>query len=237
MMPGHQITRLNLLSREECGAVRSSVMALRDNWLQRDPQLPFFTLGAASYLDAKTDREDYRAKAREFNPLLSRHFGWLYEKLAAQLASHFAAPVSYAAALALPGYHVYLAHPVFEKPIASIHCDTQYSLHDWSGAGRADFTRPMSFTLSIALPQCGGGLNTWDELQYEELAGLTPQALARRLEGSAPRYIDYEVGQLVLHSGHVVHQAAPAARIVEGDKRITLQGHALSCDGEWVLYW
>jgi hypothetical protein len=235
-MRAQAITRLELLNSEECGAVRLTVFELRERWLRRNPEFPFFTLGAASYIDAQADREDYQAKARAFNPLLSRHFGGLYEKLAARLASHLGAPVTYAPELALPGYHVYLAHPIFEKPIASIHCDTQYRLVDWSWAGPTDFAHPISFTLAVALPQSGGGMHIW-ELHYDQLLGLEPQVRGQRIRDSERHYCAYQLGQLVLHSGHVLHQAAPAKRVLEGDARITLQGHALQCDGKWILYW
>ncbi len=230
------IARLDLLSSEECSAVRSTVFELRGSWLRRDAEFPFFTLGAASYIDAQADREDYQAKARAFNPLLSRHFGGLYQKLATRLASHLGAPVAYAPVLALPGYHVYLAHPIFEKPIASIHCDTQYRLVDWSWAERVDLAHPMSFTLAVALPHCGGGMHTWD-LHFDQLLDLDPQLRGRRIRDSEPRYSAYQLGQIVLHSGHVLHQAAPARKVLGGDERITLQGHALQCDGTWILYW
>src|ERR1043166_937208 len=156
------ITTLNVLSSDECGAARSTILDLRGSWLRRNPYFPFFTLGAASYIDATADRQEYYSKAREFNPLLSRNFGWLYDKLVRALQAHFGAPVIFAPSQALPGYHIYLAHPIFEKPIGSIHCDTQYRLLDWTGVERADYDHPMSFTLSIALPQCGGGLNLWE---------------------------------------------------------------------------
>jgi hypothetical protein len=230
------IARLQLLSRDECHAVRAAIVELRPCWEQRSPEYPFFTLGAASYLDAPGDRRRYHAKAREMNPLLARHFGWLYQKLADLLASHFGAPVTYPAELALPGCHIYLSHPVFERPIASIHCDTQYRLLDWTGVTPADFKAAMSFTLSIALPQCGAGLRVWP-VHHDEIAGENLQALVRRAGNKSPDYFRYELGQLALHSGHMVHQAAPAERLIESDERMTLQGHALLCQGSWMLYW
>jgi hypothetical protein len=235
-----EIARLNLLSAEECAALRTEISGMREHWLARSGELPFYTLGAASYIDARADKPGYCAKAREINPLLSQRFGWLYQRLAARLSEYFAAPAVYSPELALPGYHVYLAHPVFARPIASIHCDTQYTLLDWPGTKAKDETRPMSFTLPIALPQSGGGLHTWDFHYHdlvEELANSDSKALARRIGGSSPQYFPYALGELAVHSGHILHQAAPASRMVEGDERITLQGHALACDGKWILYW
>jgi hypothetical protein len=86
------------------------------------------------------------------------------------------------------------------------------------------------------LPSCGGGLNTWD-MDYAEYSTLTPSQLAQRLAQCKRRYFDYAVGELALHSGQLVHQAAPAHEVRGDDERITLQGHALNCDGSWRLYW
>jgi len=233
---GHDLVRLDLLSRDECAALRAQIFALRADWRRRDDELPFFTLGCASYLDAVADRAGYAGAAVASNALLSRHFRQLYDRLAARLGRHFQAPVAFAPGLALPGFHIYLAHKKFEQPIASVHCDTQYEAHDWSEYVHADFRCPMSFTLAISLPQCGGGLNTWN-MDYAEYSTLTPGQLAQRLARRTQRYVDYAVGELALHSGHLVHQAAPANEVRDGDQRITLQGHALNCDGRWLLYW
>jgi len=230
------IARLQLLSRDECREVRAAIVGLRSHWQSRSPEFPFFTLGAASYLDAPEERLRYLVKARELNPLLSQHFGWLYRRLAEALSDHFRARVAFPDELALPGYHIYLSHPVFERPIASIHCDTQYRLHEWAGATPDDFRAAMSFTLSIALPKCGAGLRVWP-IHYDEIAGETLDTVLRRAGNSPPDYFPYEPGQLFLHSGHRVHQAAPARGLIDGDERITLQGHALSCQGNWMLYW
>lgn len=236
MAPAGGLSRIGLLGRDECVAARAAVMELRKSWIARSEALPFYTLGAASYIDAQADRALYHSRASTFNPLLQRHFGWLYDKLTACLAQQLGGPVRFAPALARPGYHVYLAHRMFEQPIASIHCDMQHSLLDWSEAGLADFTQPVSYTLPIALPQCGGGLNTW-EVARDHTAGWTAASVLKTIADTPPRYEAYALGELVLHSGRIPHQAAPATRVQEGDERITLQGHAIACDGQWVLYW
>jgi hypothetical protein len=43
---------------------------------------PFFTLGAASYLDARKGQfAHYQSLARQGNPELAATFGWVHEKL------------------------------------------------------------------------------------------------------------------------------------------------------------
>jgi hypothetical protein len=46
------ISSLNWLAEEECSQVRSTVYELKELWLKRNPDIPFYTLGTASYLDA-----------------------------------------------------------------------------------------------------------------------------------------------------------------------------------------
>ena len=115
-----------------------------------------------------------------------------------------------------------------------MHWDAQHLLLDWAPSPRTDFSRPVSFTLAIALPTAGAGLNYWD-CEWRTDAAITV-ASQRQLIGRMPlRYLDYRVGELVIHSGRLVHQIAPARNLQAGDERITLQGHALYSDGAWKL--
>lgn len=209
-------------------------MNLRPQWILRNIWAPFYTLGAASYIDAAAGSSKYAEFAAEFSPVLRDNFGWLYERVCGVLASALGAPVTLSDKLAPPGFHIYLSSKLFEKPIASIHCDSQYSLHEWDDPD-ADFTRPMSFTLPVALPRNGGGLNVWD-LTYEELAAAGGDMSA--LLGSRARTChSYRKGFMALHSGHVMHQAAPGVDVQPDDERITLQGHGIFANGAWRLYW
>lgn len=230
------ISSLRLFTQEECWEVRSIVYELKECWLKRNPYLPFYTLGAASYIDAAKDQQDYYRKAEHYNPILLDRLGWFYERLADTLAQFLKAPTSYHHTLALPGFHVYLACKMFEQPIGSIHCDLQYKLVNWESSDKTDFTEPISFTLAISLPKFGGGLNIW-ELHHQEIIE-TPRSEFRQLfKSRAKSFYPYQVGQLILHSGHTLHQAAPAKTIQPDDERITLQGHSLLSQGSWQLYW
>lgn len=226
------ISNIPLLSDAECGQVRDTLMALRGRWLGRHPAMPFYTLGAASYIDALGDAPAYASLAREHNPLLRQHFAGLYERVLAVLAQALGEPVQYAHRLGLPGFHIFLSAKAFEQAIGSIHFDLQYLLHDWQG-DVVDLANPISFTLAIALPRHGGGLNTW-EVSYADQADQTPDELAR---GRTPVLHTYLRGHLALHSGHLMHQLAPGIDLQPDDERITLQGHGVRVAGVWQLYW
>ena len=125
---------------------------------------------------------------------------------------------------------------MFQQRTGELHCDLQYKHLDWSGYGEVDFERPLSFTLALQLPSCGGGLNVWD-FEYRESLGLSKDEIRQLFNQRRQHVHPYREGFCALHSGHLVHQIAPIPQTKDGEARITLQGHALLCDGVWRLYW
>jgi hypothetical protein len=226
-----------LLDAGECAQARESVHALRSRWTARNALVPFFTLGAASYLDgARRTEPTYASCAARDNPVLLEHFSWLYARVRETLASTLGAPVEYEPGFALPGFHVFLRCVVFEQPFASVHRDLQYKSLPWSPSEEPEFDEPLSFTLAVALPSSGAGLYTW-ELYERDLAGL-PEADVRRMAAGSPRtFHPYDTGALNVHSGHQLHQIAASRYERDSDERITLQGHGIRCRGVWKLYW
>ena len=236
--PGGGVARLVLLDEEQCAEAAERVRGLRPHWESRWPGLPFYTLGAASYLDSGADaRERYYRKAASLNPLLEREFGWLYDLLLNALGEWFGAAASFVPDAARPGFHIFLAHDAFRLPLSKIHFDVQYENIDWSGCEAIDFSRPLSFTLAIRLPRSGAGLITWS-VAKPDYDAMDATARARLDEACAPRYEAYREGEMVFHSGLLLHRIAPArSGLRPDDMRLTLQGHALrGREGYW-LYW
>ncbi len=226
---------LPLLSASACQQIRTELYAMQSAWIRRNPYLPFYTLGVASYLDAAKDVQTYYQKAQNYNALLLARFSGLYQQLGEALADYLAAPISYNPAFALPGFHIYQFCVVFEQAIASVHVDSQYQHLDWPQP-TTDFTAPISFTLTISLPESGGGLNVWD-IHHAELADLAAAELLQLTQTREKVFYPYQVGTLIIHSGWALHQAAPAHHLQPKDDRITLQGHGLFSQGQWQLYW
>ncbi|PZU95065.1 MAG: hypothetical protein DCE90_13285 [Pseudanabaena sp.] len=224
---------IKILTMEECKYIHATVLELRYLWEQQETAIPFYTLGAASYIDAKKHKIKYLDKVYTYNPILFNHFNWLYQKLGEQLTKYLQAPIAYPRHLALPGFHIFQSSKLFEQAIASIHYDLQYELIDWQDS--SDFTNPLSFTLAIALPTYGGGLNMW-KINYSE-TGKNPSLIKESSSARSPNFYPYELGSLVIHSGHILHQIAPCIDIQPNDERITLQGHAILNNGTWQLYW
>lgn len=233
--------QVDFLDADECRRAADLVHALRPHWEPRLPDAPFFTLGAASYMDATpaARRMQYYEKAARLNPILDENFGWLYSRLTRLLEERLGGTCAVEPRAARPGFHVFLPVPLFQSSLASIHVDLQYELLDWRDHPQPDFENPMSFTASIVLPRGGGGLHTWD-VPWETVRGLSRQAIEQLVSSSPPELRRYTPGGIVLHSGHTVHQIAPLPRIEPGDMRdarITLQGHAVRSDGTWWVYW
>lgn len=201
------VTRLPLLAEEACDDWVCKVLLLRHAWLRRHPLVPFFTLGKAAYLDKGGEAYD----SRHSNLLLWRHFSALLTQVQTALSRHLNDAVELVQTqAALPGFHIYLPHPAFALPVASIHRDLQYR-HAFPQAPTAPV---LTFTLPLSTP---------------EDSGLTV------LDGAGTAFLPYRDGELVVHDGKSPHQAALAC---DGDcERITLQGHGIYLDRRWLLYW
>jgi hypothetical protein len=237
------LDEIEVLSQAECDDIRERIHSLREHWISRRPDVPFFTLGTASYLDAPNGRAaQYREGAQRTNPVLAAHFADLYETFRGKLSDQLGAPCRFEDDLAYPGFHVFGYHPLFLKPLASVHFDMQYLSIDWSAhggidGGPLDFDRQVSITLSIRLPKGGGGLRVWNINQLELRRMTAQEAAAVKQANAEPEYHPYRAGAMVLHSGHQLHQIAPAPSLSEGDERITLQAHAVPDERGWIVYW
>ena len=238
------INYIDVLSPQEAAKARETLTTLKADWIDRG-QFPdlgmFFTLGAASYMDVSgTTAENYIARKQKCNPILEGHFGWLYSSVRHALEGVLGGKAYFDPALALPGFHIWLAPSIFVKPNASIHFDLQHRYLRWDDRDRADFAKVFSFTLPICLPRAGGGLNTWD-ISHEESESMFILGKITTVEDLTflrPKIVfPYSVGTLAMHWGTKLHQIAPVDRVESSDARITLQGHGVWCNDQWLLYW
>lgn len=238
--PHGRLEELALLSPDAAAKTAADVMALADGWTRRHPIAPFFTLGAAAYLDATPDPDHYLAAAARTNPVLAARFAGLFATLTTRLSAHLDAPVHLTRRFALPGFHIYLPFAAFRQPVASLHWDRQHALLSWGAGG--DPTDVLSLTLPLACPAGGCGLRIW-HFRHED----GPAAREKHLAEPGPAHLehDYRPGRLILHDGQDLHQAVlmPNRRFEEpdpelaGDRRITLQAHLAKTGGGWELYW
>lgn len=229
------LTRITLLTPSESTSCADEVHRLREHWTPRHPELPFFTLGTASYLDGRDGPEAYGERISVTNPILEESFGHLLERVAQTLSDHLGSPCRYVEDLGRPGFHVYLSDPAFEEA-GRPHYDLQFETIDWEGRN-VDLENQLSFTLALRLPEAGGGLRVWN-VDYRRLRRTFPEMRREMLrENREPTLHAYHVGELVAHPGYLLHQIAPMPDMGPDDQRITLQGHAVYGEDAWILYW
>ncbi len=187
-----------VLSSQECELARLAVHALRSSWITRgSADYPFYTVGAASYIDAVpgTKPPRYSEILVETNPVLREHFDWLYARVMNKLSVHLQAVVRTADELALPGFHVWQGLSVPTSSL-SIHFDLQYLSVPWPDVARSDHSRPLSFTLPIALPRAAGAQHLGPQLRGAGRPVAGQQVRARRGDRAVP---DADVSPL--HAG------------------------------------
>lgn len=231
------ISEYDFLTENECEHTRDTVMNLKEYWINRANNLfPFYTLGAASYLDTnKEDSSSYYQSVSRYNPILENHFSSIYEKLREKLSEIFHMPIIYDTSQALPGFHIFLANKFFENTIASTHFDLQFKPLKWDYQ-QIDYENPISFTCPVALPYSPAGIYYWN-ITKKDAKGLSHGELEKLKNSKEKLFFPYSKGKLVLHRGLILHQIAPCKEIKPTDERITLQGHGLVCDGKMRIYW
>ena len=188
--------------------ITDKVLKLKDYWLIRS-FFPFYTFGRNAYIDGPTP--EYCDGIKETNPILLENFGELYDVVIKYLSNSLKEDVALDNTLAYPAFHIIKSHLYFLVNGGSWHQDRP---HVTMGLGEED---PGSFTVAIKLPSCGAGMDYLDE------------------EGV--KHFPYEEGGIVVHSGFIPHRLAPIKKHVEGDYRITLQGHIIRKDGKLIIYW
>ncbi len=225
---------IDFLTPQEARVVRDKIHELRPMWSKQAAQAQFYLLGTSAYIEGQTQGGlKYTFAAKRTNPLLESHFGDLYERLRAALEASLGEPVRYSAKHALPGFHVFLDDPTFSLPVCKIHIDLPYDQVDWPSWEEIDRTQTLSFTLSIALPESGAGLNIWEQIPPAD--ARVGASLEEQTKGLEPTFHRYAVGRMVLHDGHSVHQIAPF-KTAPGEERTTLQGHAVRTPRGWIAY-
>lgn len=259
------LKKIQVLNKEESLHIFKKVLDLKDKWVSRQESeggfdLPRFTLGAVSYIDALESYDFYLKKAGEENKILYEELKDLYDKTLQELIKATAKNCRYAAGIALPGFHIFGSDIFFEEECGKFHHDRQDELIDWKGIKHDPF-KNLSFTLSIKQPKRGAGLilvksqinsnSTWEEnekdkailLETLETSFAMAKSLGTRCDTSVDlndlAFIKYEEGYMFLHSGKFTHAMAPAILIQDDDMRITLQGHGILDEDrdEYLIYW
>ncbi|WP_329956051.1 hypothetical protein [Collimonas silvisoli] len=239
-----------VLSPAQCDDIVQRLLDVEAFWLPRHRDFPFYTLGATNYYDIVANpARPYRRLARQYNPFLLENFAEVYDALLTALRGHLRQTVGFYPGAALPGFHIFAAHPAFEAsdrhdltheewfrrrdadgfPGNPIHVDTAHLAIGLPAAPT------ISFTLAIAMPQGGAGMKIWP-LTAEHMQRIDEGGKLQLLRRTASRCVAYRTGGLFVHSGDFFHQAR-GLPFHEQQYRITLQGHGAWLDGQWQLFW
>jgi hypothetical protein len=226
------LSQHDILSAEECRAVADRVIAHKSHWIERAPN-SFYTLGAASYLDAPGQHAVYLASAHANNPVLRASFGDFLEYVREFFEDLLEETVFFDDQYALPGFHVHAFHGRTQGQDSAApraHFDLQWR-HAMPGCV-PDGT--LSFTLLLDEPTGGASMAVWP-IRYQEAARLGCQGRDYAMSHT-PQVVAYARGRIVIHDGLVLHAIGSAP---EGSKglRITLQGHGVRFSRGWMLYW
>ena len=228
------VRRLRVLTREQCAAIRSDVLALREHWVRRERSPCFHTLGRSFDLDGTAGSEQFGAMTRPSNQLLRERFASVYAAVAAALASVLGAPVRLHDTLPVPGFRMLGDERGATLPIAPVRCD--YA-PDSLTRGSSWPAAPLSFILTIAGESDASlhAMSTWP-LDAARTVGLDTDEIDRLLDHVSPRRHRAAPGELLFFPSLVFHQAAP--RVAGGtEPRITLEGRAFRTQASWDLYW
>lgn len=236
-----------VLDPDKAAEVVLKIEGLRHLWNNRLSGFPFWTFGAASYLDATKDLGWYQTQTRKWNPVLAENFEELNELVLENLRELTGEPVQQSEDFALPGFHVYQSCDR-AKDGGKVHFDLQHHFLPWPDS--VDRDKVFSFTLPVSLPESGGGLWLWPELPEELDSHIaSSQRINNYGHGIAgaceewamqtpPEQVEYEVGTLYAHFGKRLHKIAPFRSSTDQQKRISYQGHGVWCeDRGWLVYW
>lgn len=183
----------------------------------------FNTFGAASYLDNK---DNYIINKEKSNPILIKEFKEIYNRLCNLFGAELNKEIAY------PGFHIFDCRAATLQ--GSIHFDEPYKRLP---IYKETFSNPQSFTAIIKKPKLGAGLNIWDNIDLSKLSKeqIKSYTTGERNIGN-PKYIEYELNKIYIHSGHVLHQIANRRFTSEYDYRISLQGHVIKDGDKKYLY-
>jgi hypothetical protein len=226
------VSQHDFLSAAQCQVIRDRVMALEPHWIRRGYN--FFTLGAASYLDAPNQHAEFLHRATAGNTVLKSGFDDLYQLLSGFLSSLLGGPVFFDETYSLPGFHVFLqdGHERSREDVTrGAHFDLQWmaAVPEWRG------TRTLSFTLPIELPSGGGSMEIWP-FRYEDAVERNIAGGAYAAEHPSQR-VPYAVGRMVINDGKMLHAIGRGTLSNPVGRRITLQGHGIETPDGWMLYW
>ena len=221
----------DFLDEKECKILRKMVQLFEKNG-----RLLFgstYSLGNPSY--THRDRDVYFETLPEQRELLLKNFSDFHKKLFTKLESILGLPIKMTDDLSPPGFHIF---NMGDKNAYHMHLDNQYIL--FKGLKEVEPTRDnvLTFTILLNTTPMKTGIEYYPKLVKDKAAMVfedLPKYLDENFQGVKLERIEYEFGRIYLHRGLIPHRLyydgyAPV-------KRITVQGHLIKYQGEYIAYW
>lgn len=228
-----QTKAYDFLNEDECAQIVKKLHALQELWIHHKsagPEVFTKTLGYPIYLDPN-DGQKYHSSILKSQQLMLENFSELYDRVCGFFATFLHEPVRLAPNGAVPGFHI------FDRPMPTgglVHFDRHHEMFSRFFKDDWDLASYLSFTLPLKVPQNGAGLSLWNVTMKD----LAVDGAQIKLKEQKPNIIPYLPGKIFVLTEQLLHKMAPDNGYVEGDERITLQGHLIRHqNGGWVLYW
>ncbi len=231
-------TSLPCVSAEEAREIVTVVDRLSPYYTSRfmESGLEFWTLGTSVYIDLD---KAHGEGSRYTKSIMSGELHSFYEKVFSTLSAHFGVPVSSPRFVNQPGFHIFKNLSGLPRGVAyggAIHKDRQFE----SSLFTFPYTDVLSFTMILEEPSLGSSVNYWDDdslsdrMETKYFCGESDD-LKRDLLAGVKSY-DYKVGEICVHDGQTLHQIANMVDVLEGERRISLQGHGVLTDTGYIVY-
>jgi hypothetical protein len=263
LMSEHKL--INVLTKDECEYIVDQIDFFKDQWIRRENgPFHYYTIGTATHLDIEpfdSISEETKKLIAYNNDFLKNNFSKLYDKVIKAIELEFGSAELVEDA-PIPGFFCYgepkpnSIERVFAEPMGGkthIHQDEQFSSLDYIWSKYNDVEHEtIGFTLPLETPEYGAAFLLWDQ---PDLGNYMPGSISDIyksynyndnegnvstindwISNKVPEVIEHLPGRMMLQKGPQWHATGFSVAPLSTDRRITLQGFGVKCDGVWRLF-
>lgn len=236
---------VDVFTQDECLNIINKLDGIKEYWTYRCSNGPSstYTLGAATYQDCH-DLDNYYKSSIATNKIILNTFSQEYERIL-EVLNKEVGPSELEYDLSVPGFNIFVNDSEKQFSLLSLgdvitHTDFVDDTHDkifQKKYKNINHDEKISFTLSLELPRGGSGISVWgdsslDKYDHDQEFSKIIKKIGY-YNNNKPSIVNYYVGKAFIFSGRYPHQVTPTVKYYLGDRRITIQGHAINCDGKF----
>jgi hypothetical protein len=257
---------INLLTKEECAEYVSIIDSLSASWTKRNVgNYHYYTFGSASHLDIEpfdSLGEEVFDTIKNNNGVLKKNLQGLYDKVLMAISEKFGEAELVCDEGPIPGIFIYgepRPNNITKDSVPSMggktkmHQDGQFKSLDYIWSKYKDVEiETIGFTLPLEVPQAGAAFLLWDQPDmgcYEDdsIADTyksydysenkeNVNVLTEFISNRVPNVVKHLPGRMFVQRGNQWHATGFSTEPYSTDRRITLQGFGVRCDGVWRLF-